>query len=164
MLKNERTKMRDKIRFTKLWLTKAEKSFDDKNDLFGELNLLLAEAELKHLSERKQTRQRKLLAFLVAMCLSGVVFGMYSLYDTKVYSKTVIGEKEFSLPVKEVMPAIDTSPVAKIDVKPETKVLNIEKSNVNEVKSVSGITAGVAVTDNEMQEFVRSAGKTLRSK
>lgn len=47
---NERA---ERVRSARAWLERAEKSFDNKADVRGELNLMLAEAEMKNL--RKTT-------------------------------------------------------------------------------------------------------------
>lgn len=62
----------DKVRSARKWLMKAEASFDDNADVRGELNLMLAEAEMKHLRKHHGTgkKVRTLLAFGVALVLA----------------------------------------------------------------------------------------------
>ena len=45
------------LRSARQWLTKAEEAFDQDHDVRGELDLLLAQAELQHVKEKKATRR-----------------------------------------------------------------------------------------------------------
>lgn len=56
------------VRSAKKWLEKAEKSFDNQATVQGELNLMLAEAEMENL-RKKQGRRRWLQAAAAVFCL-----------------------------------------------------------------------------------------------
>lgn len=45
--------MADHVRSAKVWLEKAEQSFNSQSDIKGELNLMLAEAEMKNLRKKR---------------------------------------------------------------------------------------------------------------
>lgn len=48
-----KNRMINHVKAAKLWLGKAEQSFDQENEIRGDLNLMLAEAELKRARETK---------------------------------------------------------------------------------------------------------------
>ena len=53
------------------WLEKAEASFDKESEIKGELNLMLAEAEMKNLRRHRPAHKRLLRwgAIVTALCL-----------------------------------------------------------------------------------------------
>lgn len=62
-------RFREHISAAKDWLGKAEKSIDDQNDIRGDLNLLLAQAELQKATENKEFRRRRgVLLKALALC------------------------------------------------------------------------------------------------
>ena len=48
----------ERVRSARAWLERAEKSFDNKADVRGELNLMLAEAEMKNLRKNHGTGRK----------------------------------------------------------------------------------------------------------
>ena len=59
-MSNKRKKVCDHISAAKTWLTQAENSLDMDNDIRGDLNLMLAQAELKQAQEA-QSRKKKIV-------------------------------------------------------------------------------------------------------
>lgn len=62
------------VRSAKKWLEKAEKSFDNQATVQGELNLMLAEAEMENLRKKRGTQkwlQAAAAAMLCLLCLGG---------------------------------------------------------------------------------------------
>ena len=64
--------MAERVSSARAWLERAEKSFDNKADVRGELNLMLAEAEMKNLRKNHGTGRkiRRLAAVLTALVLA----------------------------------------------------------------------------------------------
>ena len=60
-----------RVRAVQSWLEKAEASFDKESDIKGELNLMLAEAEMKNLRRHRPAHKRflRLGAIVTALCL-----------------------------------------------------------------------------------------------
>ncbi len=58
--------MADHVRSAKVWLEKAERSFNSQSDIQGELNLMLAEAEMKNLRKKKRRTLGKRIAIVTA--------------------------------------------------------------------------------------------------
>ena len=67
-----------RVRAVRSWLEKAEASFDEESDIKGELNLMLAEAEMKHLRKHHPVSKNWLRAsaLVTAFCLA--VGGWYA--------------------------------------------------------------------------------------
>ena len=57
------------VRSAKKWLEKAEKSFDNQATVQGELNLMLAEAEMETLRKKRGKRSRLQAAAAAMLCL-----------------------------------------------------------------------------------------------
>lgn len=58
--------MADHVRSAKVWLEKAEQSFNSQSDIQGELNLMLAEAEMKNLRKQKRRTLGKRIVAVTA--------------------------------------------------------------------------------------------------
>ena len=67
-----------RVRAVRSWLEKAEASFDEESDIKGELNLMLAEAEMKNLRKHHPVSKNWLRAsaLVTAFCLA--VGGWYA--------------------------------------------------------------------------------------
>lgn len=61
-----------RVRAVRSWLEKAEASFDEESDIKGELNLMLAEAEMKNLRKHHPVSRNWLRtgAMVTAFCLA----------------------------------------------------------------------------------------------
>lgn len=65
------------VRSARKWLEQAEQSFDDDSHIKGELNLMLAEAEMKNLRKNHGAKRQKVLRFsalATALLLAGCAF------------------------------------------------------------------------------------------
>lgn len=89
------------VRSAKMWLEKAEQSFDRQSDIQGELNLMLAEAEMKSLRKRHGLKMRAKLRVAAAMGIAVIAAGLW-------YAATRESPPE-SLPVRGVVPAVQPS-------------------------------------------------------
>ncbi len=73
------------LRSAKVWLTRAEESFDNNSKIRGELDLFLAQAELQHAKEASLFRQerhhppllRQAAPFVLAAAIVAAGFGAY---------------------------------------------------------------------------------------
>ncbi|EGO62950.1 hypothetical protein [Acetonema longum] len=173
------------LRSARQWLTKAEESFDNDRQVSGELNLLLAQAELEHVKEvNREQRIKKYslllhgLALTVAVCFTVVGFYAYGLLDEP-RQPTPIPAGETS--VKSVLQAdfapngIQTQqPIASARQTPATDLraagaavkLPPDNRQVNERMSLSG--QGIApakspvLSREEMRQIIQAADKSLR--
>ncbi|MDY3974469.1 hypothetical protein [uncultured Veillonella sp.] len=70
--------MEKKIRSVKTWLDKAEQAYADDSTAKGQLQLMLAKAEMQHLDEQQDSTKRYKLFFIGAVLLALlVVLGVY---------------------------------------------------------------------------------------
>ena len=72
------------VRSAKMWLEKAEQSFDRQSEIQGELNLMLAEAEMKNLRKRHGLKMRAKLRVAAAMGIAVMAAGLCMLQPGKV--------------------------------------------------------------------------------
>ena len=172
MEKTKNNKLCNKIRSVKSWLSKAEASFGNENELQGELNLLLAEAELQHLREtdaKKAQKRRHIISMGVAFIIAAAFIGVWKMYPAKTNNVDVeISKINIQSPVVEkissefrkTMPKLENEQIiqtqqVKIDDLP-IKTNTAQNQNIM-VKSKSDFT------NDEMKSLVRTAGKVLRS-
>lgn len=144
-----------RIRCIKSSLDKAEQSFMDNKDIRGELDLMLAEAELKNLRRKKDVPwswNRQVLAGCTAVLL--LLAGMGGWYVAKDHYKE-LSQKEITVP-KAAVQAI-AEPVAQ-------RVVIAEKPEATIIKDTPIPKAGaeadmnrVAISQADMRRLVQSA-------
>lgn len=153
----EKQSLFQRIRNARKSLENAEKSFQDDRGIRGELDLMLAEAELKNLRNKKGfslSWNRQLLALSVALLL--VVAGVVGWFCAK---------EDMHNP--EVVPAVTNSQPLPNDA----KATNINKPNLDEAgkytadKTTEGDkkTPGIQLSNQDMHRLVRSAKSELSS-
>lgn len=180
-----KNRLKRHISAAKEWLGRAEKSLDQDNEVKGDLNLMLAQAELQRAKEEKHGRRKSFLPWrhiasaLVAVLLVWGASGLWTLPGTNTQplpqQKTLVEEKPAvqGIPVDQVKPKpslenknadIISSQTVSAAAKEERQV----PSQIAETKAktpaapvVSEQTA--AAPPVEMQKLMRAAGKTLRS-
>ena len=82
-MSDKRTDFKQHVRAAKEWLGEAESSLDKEEDLRGDLNLMLAQAELQRAHETKHltARQRlikRVVPVVCAMFVLGVVWQVFT--------------------------------------------------------------------------------------
>lgn len=172
-----------RVNAAKRWLAKAEEEFSKERPMRGELNLMLAEAELKRLKESEPTRQRFWMrhgaAFGAAAVIVCAVSGAWLLMPRAVVVPATV-PAVVSEPVKAIAPvklpdsvsstvsaaaplqhtpvvAEVTAPSARLEQQDIVDNRQQEKAFTRERPNVS-----VGVSDAEMRQLVRKAGQTLR--
>lgn len=164
------------------WLSKAEEAFDKDHDVRGELDLFLAQAELRHAQENNRSRRWRFsypllqhgLAFGLAVAVAAVgIGGAYWLVlgkdkavpiplATQTTPSASTAKNSFVIPAQPVQ-AQQSLPVPAVTVtspqtSPPVKNMNPEpaeapiKSNPTEKQ----------LSPDEMQKLIRAAGKSLR--
>lgn len=143
----------DRIGSVKNSLENAEQSFKDNQDMRGELDLMLAEAELKNLRRKKDmpwTWNRHVLAICIAcMVVCGGLIGWYFAMD-QYQSASATSAPAVSAPVVK-----QNEQVNKKNSTLETKVSGQDiKTNPAEEKAPSH---QVNISKNDMRRLVQSA-------
>lgn len=170
----------------KAWIHQAEQSFGQDADIRGELNLLLAQAELQRVREANRARQWRwkypLLRHSLALVLALIaVIGGFYLWDsrTTIQLQPVTINKEAVVPVAQQLqptqaplPAAYPQPSAAEQQPPATIVNTAVTTNtVNSPPPVQpsqreNVPANrdheIQLSQDEMQKLIRAAGKSLR--
>lgn len=113
-----------RVRAVRSWLEKAEASFDEESDIKGELNLMLAEAEMKNLRKHHPVSRNWLRAgaMVTAFCLA--LGGWYALRLTgqeerppaveAVVQETAAGNEADRDPVDTAAPVAEPVPAGSV--------------------------------------------------
>lgn len=158
-MNQEKRSLFQRIRNARQSLDNAEKSFQDDKEMRGELDLMLAEAELKNL-RNKQTFpwswNRHSLAFCAAVLLTiagigGWYYGKEDMQREDVQPQTVTVKK-----AEEVKSGTDNN---KKDI---TSSANSAQQNINSTPvTEKEKSPGVRLSNKDMRQLVRSAKNEL---
>lgn len=113
------------VRSIRRWLEKAEKSYTSDQDISGELNLIMAQAEMQRLKEKDTSGRRKrvwglrVIAFSAAV---GIFSGVSFMWD-------MLGEEPRALPQPAPSVAVSVSPSKKAGETPAPAALSVPEAN-----------------------------------
>ncbi|MBP1764823.1 MAG: hypothetical protein H6Q65_1881 [Firmicutes bacterium] len=168
------------LKAARQWLLQAEDSFGQDRDVRGELDLLLAQAELRHAQETNRSRQwryrypllKQGLAFCLAFAVTAVGIGgaYWSLHRQPpvVVQKPVESQITKSLPSSQRVETIVSAHAQTHDstLTRQQPVQATVQSSAKEEPFVSVAERksdkDVVLTPDQMQDLVRTAGKSLR--
>ena len=173
-----------RVSSAKRWLAKAEEEFSRERPARGELNLMLAEAELKRLKESEPAVRRSWLrhgaALAAAVIMTGVVSGAWWFLrapagqGVQPPANPSVLTTEFAPPLAAKAASISATlsvPQQPTPVVEKTAVLsdNLAKQEVvarrqpeKEPASDRQPVANIGMNQDEMRQLVRKAGQTLR--
>lgn len=184
-------RFKEHISAAKDWLGKAEQSIDDRNDIRGDLNLILAQAELQKATENKGFQKRKnvmLKALAICAALLIAVGGMALLKmehgpfrtDTaqiNVEQKNVThkpaaaepqpvqepAEPQYSYSEEAVVPE-ETVPQVHQEIQPKEQPVYQAPEPVQEKQElqVDAASGTATMPSADKQKLMQSAGKILR--
>lgn len=181
-MSDKRTDFKQHVRAAKEWLGEAESSLDKEEDLRGDLNLMLAQAELQRAHETKHltARQRlikRVVPVVCAMFVLGVVWQVFTVIYPKpiaepVHERPAETQAVKELPAKKIMPLekqeitlhereIDVPAAAESPAVEESSPAVEESSPAEANEPVKEPAA--AVPDRDMQKLMNTAGKSLRA-
>ncbi len=157
------------LRSAQGWLSKAEQSFDEQKDIRGELNLMLAQAELKRAQEEKRGAKRSLrytcyrqggalLCAIVLFGLGGLIWMNFSAEDA---DKAVTHVQTTETGVSSAMgaEAISALPTGANDEKLMSVSVKAPYAEYNEAHRTSSASI---LSKEEMQDLMKAAGRSLR--
>lgn len=161
--------MEKKIHAVKHWLEKAEQSYAGNASIKGSLQLLLAEAEMRHLKEKKVPflDRRLMPSLLAAMACIFIVGGVYLTRPTPEL-KTVEPIK-----VTTINPLIEENKVreswlgkAELVYREPLQPVNETKTNVVEEsrEAVTNYSSREIMNSRQIEETIRAAERSLRGK
>ena len=180
-----------RVKSVKRWLEKAENSYSNHKELTGEMNLIMAQAEMQRLKEVRGTSpRRKWLLRGGALAVAGLLFlGASFLQDnffapastpvrpveTAVTTPTtaVVPVEEADKKTEEILPVsaetVTTEPVEMDPPKPDPEVAAPAKAAPvvmtpapAPIKVAAPKPAAPALSDQEIQRVVGEAGRALR--
>ncbi len=156
----------ERIRNARSSLENAEQSFRENNGTRGELDLMLAEAEIKHLREKNGwisiwNRQRLALLFAAIVILAGYGGWLYAgaaeegpveFRDMSPVTVTAAGDAQTKVPQTEA---------ARQDAVPTFTYKPKQKQQTAEYHEEQVDQRNVKMSSAEMQNLVRAARRTL---
>ena len=155
----------DHIRNVRNSLKNAEDSFRSNNDMRGELDLMLAEAEMQHLREKRGlaaiwTRQRLAAIAACLMVLTGVGGWFWARNSLPQTTADVVIAQSTIVPDEKKIPR-STSSMERVpeNIKKQTTIQ--EETKVLPQKTEQVEKAVLQVPENEVRNLVRTARKTL---
>ena len=178
-----KAKTQGKIQATRQWLNRAEDHFDRDQATRGQLDLLLAEAEIRstreNLIERPQCKSHiwfrqglavSLAAILAAVGLGGFLWGAHRSQQASTVKmiqleSTPVSSRQEKLP--QVAPVSQSVTVAATNHQLPPATVESRKSS-QEVKPIEQPTdrtsASPTVSDEEMKKLIQAAGQSLRGR
>lgn len=172
-----------RVKSVKRWLEKAENSYSNHKELTGEMNLIMAQAEMQRLKEVRGTSpRRKWLLRGGALAVAGLLFLGASLLKDSLFpppvpaksAQTVVTTSpETPKPVEEAVqkaeevPApVETVMTEQVETKQAPEVTKAAPAVSTPVpapiKAAAPKPAAPALSDQEIQRVVGEAGRALR--
>ena len=155
----------DHIRNVRNSLKNAEDSFRSNNDMRGELDLMLAEAEMQHLREKRGlaaiwTRQRLAAIAACLMVLTGVGGWFWARNSLPQTPADVVIAQSTIVPDEKKIPR-STSSMERVPENKKKDTTIQEETKVLPQKTEQVEKAVLQVPENEVRNLVRTARKTL---
>ena len=151
----------------KKWLDKAENSYLNNKDISGELNLMMAQAEMQRLKETHPHEKAKRWGIrLSAMAAAAVLFiGFSNLFSANADKSPVISRE--TTVSKEEVPKVPEDKNLVLSETVQPTVAATESSNTDPIPTKSIQTEAPApvlpvMSQSEIQSVVGEAGRALR--
>lgn len=180
-----------RVKSVKRWLEKAENSYSNHKELTGEMNLIMAQAEMQRLKEVRGTSpRRKWLLRGGALAVAGALFLGASFLKDSFFAPVstpvrpvetavttpdaaVVPVEEADKKTEEILPVsaetVTTEPVETDPPKPDPEVVPPAKAAPvvitpapSPIKVAAPKPAAPALSDQEIQRVVGEAGRALR--
>ena len=155
-----------RVKSVKRWLDKAENSYLNNKDISGELNLMMAQAEMQRLKETHPHEKAKRWGIrLSAMAAAAVLFGFSNLFSANADKSPVISRE--TTVSKEEVPKVPEDKNLVLSETVQPAVAATESSNTDPVPTKSIQTEAPApvlpvMSQSEIQSVVGEAGRALR--
>ena len=164
----------NRVKAIRKWLDKAEQSYSRDKEISGEINLIMAQAEMQRLKENYPHKRVKKWSIRVgAFALAiGIMFGINTVLTFRQSPGPVIlppkneNTAEQEIVAKETGEVNDLREIAKEDIVQENKktdtpvIVNTAKETI--IQNVPSDPAPPVMSQQEIQSVVGKAGRTLR--
>lgn len=172
-----------RVKSVKRWLEKAENSYSNHKELTGEMNLIMAQAEMQRLKEVRGTSpRRKWLLRGGALAVAGLLFLGASLLKDSLFpppvpakpAQTVVTTspktpkpvEEAVQKAEEVPAPVETVMTEQVETKQAPEALKaapvVSTPVPAPIKAAAPKPAAPALSDQEIQRVVGEAGRALR--
>lgn len=175
---------KENVAAAQLWLTNAEKAYNSDEKVFADMNLLLAESEIRHLRTKGKKNNRKILSKM-SFCIIIIVvlfFGMDSKMFAPAVERTVantfsenapeqavvniVNEGKKNSPEGKILPIVIASEATGSEANNHNEAFSLPKKVVvKEEEVVKHDQKAETVSKNDaskVQELSRVAEKALR--
>ena len=161
-----------RIHSVRHWLDKAERSYADDASAKGELQLLLAKAEMRHLDERRGNERRRTFIRIVIVCACVSVI-VCSRWMVNREAETIRQDPEMPVVTRQVEPVASDGPNAiseashrteerTVDVEVRELQGSIDTSVVETSDEMSAPVTTVVVSEERMKEAARDGARSLK--
>ena len=169
-MSEDKSRVTTHLRSAQDWLSKAEQSFDDKKDIRGELNLMLAQAELKRAQEKKRGAKRTLRyscyrqggALLCAIALFGLGSLIWMNYSAENADKTVTHMQTTETVMPTTVAITKTSSALSTDNDGREPVSAKVKTPYREYNETYREPPAAILSKEEIKDLMKAAGRSLR--
>ena len=166
------SKAQGKIRATKHWLTRAEKHFDLNAPVRGQLDLLLAEAELRSTRETVNSHSNwlklnwslQIIALSLAAVLAVAGIGSVWWYDLQAVEAPVNHTATPPLPIAAAPVQHNSTVPIRSAEKPAATAVDATISTQEVKRNEKPVAMESALSSEEMKHLIQSAGQTLRGR
>jgi hypothetical protein len=169
------------LRSARQWLARAEESFDKDSNIRGELDLLLAQAELQHVREANSSRQWRYKYPLIRHALSAALATTILAAGIGFYWWS--SERDIAVPIPLAAQEPKSVPAVKAAVESAASQVRVEEPAPATPVVISAVSSPINVQPaavsaknerlrqveqedllppDELQKVIRAAGKSLR--
>lgn len=158
-MSERKSEIKRKIHNVKEWLDSADDSFEQDHEVKGQLNLLMAQAEMQTLKKANKNWYREYrihitFAVLILVIVTGVVYNSFT-KDKKVDTIIKSTSQSYENPKPKIEQEHNNSSSfnhKKADVQADTNPIQIEQGALEHTKTL---------TETEKRELVRKAQQSL---
>lgn len=156
-----------RVRAIRKWLEKAEQSYMSHKEISGELNLIMAQAEMQRLKETDRSAEKRRswgIRLASAAAAAGIVFGAF-LFTGPVQHRTesLASKESVSLPSPAIRGRESQPDLPKAEISTAMPILDAGKAE-KEVSVQPQPAPAPVLSEKEIQSVVGEAGRALRGK
>lgn len=156
-----------RVRAIRKWLEKAEQSYMSHKEISGELNLIMAQAEMQRLKETDQSAEKRRswgIRLASAAAAAGIVFGAFFFTGPVQHRTEPPASKEsVSLPSPAIRGRESQPDLPKTEISTDMPILDAGKAE-KEVSAQPQPAPAPVLSEKEIQSVVGEAGRALRGK
>lgn len=156
-----------RVRAIRKWLEKAEQSYMSHKEISGELNLIMAQAEMQRLKETDRSAEKRRswgIRLASAAAAAGIVFGAFFFTGPVQHGTEPPASKEsVSLPSPAIRGRESQPDLPKTEISTDMPILDAGKAE-KEVSAQPQPAPAPVLSEKEIQSVVGEAGRALRGK